>query len=103
MAEELIFLRVVWSGRNRPIDVLVRRLSFAHCTPDPDLGPDSDRDTDPDMDAGVDLWADTAMHGMGSLGDMLQVDLPRRLGEPSTGPGCVEGGGHGQQPVLRCK
>ena len=38
-------------------------------------------------------WMDTAMHDMGSLGHMLQIDL----GEPSTVPGRVEGGG---QPVL---
>ena len=37
------------------------------------------------------------MHDMGSLGRMLQIDLPRELGEPSTAPGRVEGGG---QPVL---
>ena len=40
---------------------------------------------------------DTAMHDMDSLGRTLQIDLPRDLGEPSTAPGRVEGGG---QPVL---
>ena len=34
-------------------------------------------------------WMNTAIHGMGSLGYMLHIDLPRdltRLGEPSPEP-----------------
>ena len=43
-------------------------------------------------------WMDTAMHDTGSLGRMLQIDLPRDWASlAGTAPGRVEGGG---QPVL---
>ena len=55
-------------------------------------------------------WMDTAMHDMGCLGHLLHdmgslghyaADRPStRLGDPSTVPGHVEGGG---QPVLSCE
>ena len=41
---------------------------------------------------------DTSMHDMGSLGHIM---LPLRLGEPGSGPGCVEGGGQPVTPQTR--
>ena len=61
--------RVRWLGHAacKPNDVMVKQLLFAHSIPGhprpmgrPHL-----------------MWMDTAMHDMGSLGHMLQIDLPR--------------------------
>ena len=48
-------------------DVMVKQLLFAHsisCHPRP-------------MGRPYLMWMDTVMHDMGSLGHMLQIDLPR--------------------------
>ena len=43
------------------------------------------------------------MHDMDSLGHMLQIDLPQDwASEPSTVPGCVEGGGQPVQTSEQC-
>jgi len=69
MADHMRRHRVRWLGHaaRKPNDVMVKQLLFAHSIPGHPrpLGR-------PHL-----TWMDTAMHDMGSLGRMLQIDLPR--------------------------
>ena len=62
MADHMRRHRVRWLGHaaRKPNDVMVKQLLFARPLGRPHL-----------------TWMDTAMHDMGSLGRMLQIDLPR--------------------------
>ena len=68
MADHMRQHRVRWLGHaaRKPNDVMVKQLHFAHSIPGHPrpLGR-------PHL-----TWMDTAMHDMGSLGRMLQIDLP---------------------------
>ena len=89
MADHMRRHIVRWLGHaaRKPHDVMVKQLLFAHSIPGHPRP----------MGCPHLTWMDTAMHDMGSLG-RTPADRPStRLGEPSTVPGRVEGGG---QPVL---